>query len=216
MDLPYKIARCVMNRFPLRFLSLVAVLLIGGWMLRPPQRYQLVADESKLWIEGTSTIHDWSCTAQQLNGTFSISLPDSAASSSEPIASIADATVTVPVKQIDCDSGTMNGKMRDALQADAYSIVIYNLNEATVQPLPDSSTAWFQAQTTGQLNITGTTRTIEMTVKGKRLDDGHLRFVGSTPLLMKDFGVDPPTAMFGALKTDNRVVVHFDVVAVPR
>ena len=55
-----------------------------------------------------------------------------------------------------------------------------------------------------------------MIVEGRRLPDGQFRLTGSLPLLMTDFGIDPPKAMPGTLKTGDRVVVHFDVVVAPR
>ena len=47
------------------------------------------------------------------------------------------------------------------------------------------------------------------------LADGHVRFTGQHPMLMSDFGMDPPSAMFGQLRTADEVVVHFDLVVAP-
>ena len=68
---------------------------------------------------------------------------------------------------------------------------------------------WFQVRTTGDLTINGTTHTIQMNVRGKATDSGF-RFTGQHALKMTDFGISPPTAMLGALKTGDQVTVHFD------
>ena len=36
--------------------------------------------------------------------------------------------------------------------------------------------------------------------------------IGDVPLLMTDYGIKPPTAMLGMLKTDPKITVTFEVV----
>jgi hypothetical protein len=46
--------------------------------------------------------------------------------------------------------------------------------------------------------------------------DGALVVKGQLPILMTDYGIKPPTAMLGMLKTDPKVTVSFEtVLAVP-
>lgn len=205
-------------------LLLLAILLVGAATIRPIP-FKIQPEESTMRVSGTSTLHDWSCDMQSFSGTLEMTPasdspesadPSSDNGSSEPLASVSDVRITVPVEQIECNKGTMNSKLRDALKSDAYPIVLYDLESASIQPLPDSSAAWFQVNATGELNIAGTRRTIDMTVKGQRLDDGRYRFVGEQPILLSDFEVERPSAMLGAIKTGDRVVVHFDVVAAAR
>jgi polyisoprenoid-binding protein YceI len=63
--------------------------------------------------------------------------------------------------------------------------------------------------------ISGTRKQITLPVKAQRLDDGGLRFVGSTTFNMSEYGVDPPTVMLGAIKTGDEITINFDVVATP-
>jgi hypothetical protein len=39
-----------------------------------------------------------------------------------------------------------------------------------------------------------------------------LTVTGELPLLMTDYGITPPKAMLGMLKTDPKIVVAFEVV----
>jgi len=41
--------------------------------------------------------------------------------------------------------------------------------------------------------------------------DGTLRAQGALPILMTDFGITPPTALFGVVRTEDRLVVKFDL-----
>jgi hypothetical protein len=45
-----------------------------------------------------------------------------------------------------------------------------------------------------------------------RLADATVTVTGELQLLMTDFGITPPKAMLGMLKTDPKVTVTFDTV----
>ena len=199
-----------MTRPPITILLLVAAgaLMLGAFST-PIASYTLQPEASSMRVEGTSTLHDWECPMKSMEGSFQI---DPTPTDALPIADLSRVTVNVPVEQIDCDNNTMNSKLRDALQAEAYPTVIYMLESVDLQPLPDSSDAWFEAQTTGQLIIAGSRNEIEMPVKGQRMDDGRIRFVGQHAFTLSSFDIDRPSAMLGAIKTGDEVTVHFDVV----
>jgi hypothetical protein len=63
--------------------------------------------------------------------------------------------------------------------------------------------------------IAGTEKTVNMEVTASRLADGSIRAEGALPLLMTDFGVKPPTAMLGTLRTSNKVTVKFSLLVGP-
>lgn len=183
-------------------LTLLAfVALAATWPAQPPT-YTLAPD-SRLWIEGTSTLHDWTCEAERLAGQIRFDDATQRALAT---------TVTVPVDQLECKNGTMNRKMRDALQADAHPSVRFVLLEATSTADEDGT---FTLAATGELTVAGTTQPIAMTVEGTVQDDDTVRFTGSYPMQMSDFGVDPPSAMLGTLKTGDAITVYFDVTATP-
>lgn len=50
-----------------------------------------------------------------------------------------------------------------------------------------------------------------MNVKGKRLNDDSWQFEGTQKLLMTDYGIDPPTALMGTMRTGNEITVAFTV-----
>lgn len=185
-------------------LLFAGLLVLAGWTQMKTARYTLES-ESKLWVEGTSTIHDWKCEAEAITGTIS-------ADEANPLQTLTGTSVTVPVDQLECGNSTMNKKMSEALKADAQPTVRYELQNAEIagSPAADGS---YRLQTTGRLTIAGQTHPIQMEVEAQPLPNGKLRFTGSQPIVMSEFDIDPPTAMFGTIKTGDRVVVHFDVVA---
>ena len=160
--------------------------------------------ESRLWVEGTSTVHDWTCEAEAFTGNLQAVATDA------DLSSLAGTTVEVAVPGIDCDSGTMNGKVQDALEADDHPRIAFTLTRADVGE--QGADGWFVIDATGKLTIAGTTRPVQMDVRGKALGGGRFQLAGQAPVRMTDFGVDPPTAMLGTLKTGDDVTVHFDTI----
>jgi polyisoprenoid-binding protein YceI len=69
-------------------------------------------------------------------------------------------------------------------------------------------------QANGTLTVAGVEREIQIAATAHREPDG-VRFRGTAPLRMTQFGIKPPTTMMGALRTSDDVVIHFDLVIAP-
>jgi polyisoprenoid-binding protein YceI len=64
----------------------------------------------------------------------------------------------------------------------------------------------------GTLRIAGRERVVRVPVVLQEQGDGAIRAQGALPILMTDYGITPPTALFGVLRTENRIVVKFDLL----
>jgi len=185
-----------MNLRVLSLALLVAAAGLAGWTAM--ERFTF-AGGSRVWVEGTSTVHDWTCSATQISGSLD------ATPAQAGLSGLSGLTVTVPVNALDCDNGTMNGKMREAL---GTSAIRFTASSARVGA---ASGGRFPVEVDGQLTIHGTTRAQRIQAQGQDLGNGRYRFTGSVPVTMSQFGVTPPTAMLGTLRTGDRVTVRFDV-----
>lgn len=175
-----------------------AVLLFNLAPAAAAQSYTL-QPESKVWVDGTSTRSDWTVTAAEVDAELALE-----SGSSVPTL----ARIVVPSSKIESNESTiMDRLMHDALKVEEHPTITYELVEAT--PSDNDPTL---LKTTGRLTLGGVTRELAMDVKGEVAEDGTARFTGSTPLKMTDYGLTPPTAMFGALRTGDDVTVSFDVV----
>ncbi len=164
--------------------------------------------ESKISIDGTSTRSDWTVHAEDVTGTFDVS---GDASGME----VSAARLTITSANIKSGKSTiMDRLMHDALMVDEHPEISYELTAAEPAGTA-SSNGSFSLNTTGRLTLTGTTRDVQIDITGTRLADGKIRFTGSHAMKMSDYGMAPPTAMFGQLRTGDDIVVHFDVVAAP-
>jgi polyisoprenoid-binding protein YceI len=63
----------------------------------------------------------------------------------------------------------------------------------------------------GVLKVAGVEREVTLALKTERQDAG-LVVKGELAMLMTDFGITPPTAMLGMLKTDPKVTITFETV----
>jgi polyisoprenoid-binding protein YceI len=178
-------------------------LVVAGWQIQlTPERF-VVETESKLWVEGTSTLHDYRCDVGSFDGAFVSS------DTGSPIATLTEASIRVPVAAMDCGSGQMNRRMTSALKANRHAEISYALER--VEVVESAGTKTLKA--VGRLTMAGATQQITMNLEGVQQADGRLRFQGQTALSMAAFGIDPPTAMLGAVRTGDQVTVHFDVAA---
>ena len=167
-----------------------------------------VSPDSKLWVEGGSNLHDWSCKASSIDA--SIDVDEAFVKSTEASPSLLQKVeVKVPVRNLKCGKGKMDDNLYKALKADAAPQISYVLGKFEVEP--GASKDAFIVKTVGELTVAGASKTVNMEVKTTRAADGSVRAEGAVPLLMTDFGVKPPKALLGTLKTDNEITVKFDL-----
>jgi polyisoprenoid-binding protein YceI len=168
-----------------------------------------VAPSSKLWIEGTSNLHGWSCKAEKMDATIDLDAVAAAQLTSAPPKALKRVQVKVPVKSLKCGHGGMDDNLYKALGADASPDISYIM--ATFQAVPGDVTDSFTLKTVGTLTIAGKANPLAMDVVATRLPDGSVKATGTVPIKMTDFGIKPPTAIFGRLKTGDEVKVNFEL-----
>lgn len=149
------------------------------------------ATGSLIRIEGTSTLHAWTMEGAAINGQI------------DPATT--NAVVTIPVTSIKSEHAKMDKLMAEALKAKQHPEIRYELVEAT--PVTNPNT--FVMKTRGKLTIAGVTREIAMDVQGTRNADGRYILTGQAPVKMTSFGIKPPVAMLGTIKTGDDVKVTF-------
>jgi polyisoprenoid-binding protein YceI len=172
-----------------------------------------VAPTSKLWIEGTSNVHDWKCETTTIDAAIDIDAL-AAQLAAAPPKMLKKVVVKVPVKSLKCGHGKMDDNMYKALKADQNSEISYIM--ASFETLPNESKDDFTLRVVGKLTLAGAENTITMDIAATRLADGTIKVIGTVPVKMTAFGVTPPTAMFGAIKTGDEVKVKFELTVGPK
>jgi hypothetical protein len=112
--------------------------------------------------------------------------------------------VAVPAATLASDKDGLDKNMHKALKVAEYPDITFRLSA-----LEPATGAAMQAK--GTLTIAGVARdvTLELTIART---ESTLTVTGSVPLVMTDFGIAPPKAMLGMLKTDPNVTVTFETV----
>jgi len=153
-------------------------------------------------IQGTSTLHDWKMAGSAIDGAIETNPEAWRAAGDKP----ARAVVSIPVASLKSEHKKMDALMQEALKAKTNPEIRYEIGEATVTKL---SAEGFVARTKGKLTIAGTTREVTIDVTARRLDDNRYVLTGEAPIRMPDYGIKPPTAMLGTVKTAPDVKVTF-------
>ena len=194
--------------------ALVLTMYVAGTTImgaQPP----LAIDSARITISGTSNIHAYTASTSTVRVTRSqvagaVEGPDFWANVLKPgfveifEVAIPSATLTSPVEGVDKN-------MHNALQVTAHPDIVFRL--LRLEPRPGETGA---VRGVGVLQIAGVERevTLDITTERKK---STLNVQGRVRLLMTDFGIKPPTAMLGMLKTDPKVTVTFEtVLTVPR
>ena len=190
-----------------RFLSLAllaAVPATVAWVALPTMKMQ---PDSKLWIDGTSTVRSFSCKATAIDAVVETEAPGAAAAVVAGSKAVKTVTVTIPAKKLDCGNGTMNGHMYKALTAEQNPTIEFKVASYDLAKTAEGVKGTLQ----GTLRLGAVERPIAVAAQGRKDGDG-LRVTGIHELDMKEFGLKPPTLMMGTMKVNEKVKVGFDLL----
>ena len=190
-------------------IATIALLTLIASVVRAQDTRVVANADSKLWIDGTSNLHGWSCKATALDASIDLDAAVAAQIATAPPKALKRVQVKVPVKSLKCGHDAMDNNLYKALKADETADISYIL--ATFEAAPGEAKDSFTLHTTGTLAVAGTEKKIEMDVVATRLPDVSVTAKGLVPIKMTDFGIKPPTAIFGRLKTGDEVKVNFEL-----
>jgi polyisoprenoid-binding protein YceI len=167
--------------------------------------------ESKLTLAGNSNVHEWACTTSSLNATIELDSNYSTKPFSSVAKPITSVVVNIPVKSLKCGHGKMDDNMYKALKTDQFPEIKYVLSSYEVDKAKATDDG-FAALTKGELTVAGTTRTVDIPITALRQTGGSMRGEGAVSLKMTDFGIKPPVAMLGTMRTKNEIEIRFEVL----
>jgi len=169
----------------------------------PDQGHQIefhLLDDSRLWIEGTTTVNAFSCDATTM------SLSDAQASTTE-----VRAKLDVPVDDLECGRSKMNHDLQEAMKSDQYPGILFSLESTEVLGEPSWKDGGFPVAATGLLTVAGVQKRIETDATAWSMDDGTYRVTGSLPIRMTDYNVTPPRVLRGLIRVRDEITVRFDL-----
>jgi len=161
-----------------------------GWS---QEQYSL-SEESTLTVDGTSTLHDWTVTANTCTGSLILD-----ADMFKEISFEADVASIVSTR-----GATMDKKTHNALKKEEHPKVMFSagnvvFSEGGNQPI------------SGKLNVAGVAKDVVVMADIKN-SDANIQLSGSYKITLQDYNMDPPTSMFGSIVVGDDVTVNFDLV----
>lgn len=145
-----------------------------------------------LSIKGSSSLHDWESAIQDFEIDAKLDL----------INKKGDIRVTVVGESIKSGKVVMDQKTYESLRTDEYPEISFISD--SLEFISNGIIAH------GNLTIAGNTRPASI-VGNYTSDNEGVIVSGIYRLRMSDFGIDPPTAMFGSLETEDEVSIFFNV-----
>ena len=192
-----------MSKLKTQFGTLLTLLIVVcNFSTLVAQDSKVVLAESKLKVLGTSNLHDWEIDAKAMSGkaTMAIEAGD--------LKSIKNLDFAVEVEQLKSGKSGMDNNTFKALNSKTYKTINYKL--VSVTKITEISAGNFTVETQGDLTISGVTKRINQTFTVKIVGKKAI-FSGKTKIDMTVFGVKPPTALMGTIKTGKDVTVDFKV-----
>ena len=179
---------------------ILLVSVLSTLTIKANEKYKLNQEQSKLIINGTSTVHDWEMEANEFTCNLSATL-------SNQNLSIDDVKFICNADKILSDNSIMDSKTHNALKTDDFPMITFTMNSVELISYKEDG---FSGEILGTLSIAGISKHIKIKFTGKLNNQSDLMVEGNVFLKMSDFNVEPPTAMFGALKTGNEIEIVYN------
>ncbi len=168
------------------------ILVVLPFLISTQGEFKITQEKGDIQVLGTSSVHDWESEVEVFTVTGSI-----------VDQSITNLKVVIPVTSIESGKDIMNDKTFEALKFKKHPQLTF---EASQLDMSDQS-----VMGQGKLTIAGVTKSIP--IKGQITSQSATQadVKGSVTLNMSEYGITPPTAMFGSLKTGDEVTIQFNI-----
>ena len=184
----------------------VATPVLTAWNGNNPDL--VLQPKSRIWVNGTSNVRNFECTAATINVTVETNRPNAVHAVAVGDKAVGKVDLSVPVATMDCNNGTMNEHMKDALKAGDHPVIDFALESYALLNAGDSVAITLH----GTLTVGGTTKPVTIAAEAKDVGGGVLHVAGEYALHMKEFDLKPPSLMLGTMKVAEAVTVHFDLL----
>ncbi|MEP7001033.1 MAG: YceI family protein [bacterium] len=175
--------------------------------IRVPGELLVPQPESRIWVEGTSTIKSFKCSVTDfaliVNGDAG-AVP-AVLDGKKAVKSVA---LSLPAAKIDCANGTMNDHMRNALKVETAPTIQFTLSGYDVA----KAATGVEGVVRGTLSLGGAEHPVDVTAVATDAGNGALRVAGGYELALSAFDLKAPSLMFGRIKVGDKVQVKFDLI----
>ena len=173
------------------------------------QNAPLAIGTARLTLAGTSNIHDYTASTTAIRVTRAqlgaLAAGGNLLDEALKPGVVEAFEVTIPVKSLASQKDGLDKNMHNALKAAEHPDITFKLLRFENRPAPATG-----LRAIGVLRVAGVDRQVAIDIAAER-KDAALIVKGTLALLMTDWGIAPPKAMMGMLKTDPKVTITFEV-----
>ena len=188
-----------------KVLALFVFFMCAGTYISAQITYSVNAETAapEITITGASTLHGWKAVAGEIS-EYPSSLSIDVSTPSE----IENFGFSVTVESLDGGRGSaMNDKIFKAFNSKENPQIVFKQTETLSLPEMEDGSK-ISLSLTGALEMAGKSGDISIPVEVEMID-GNLKFSGAYPLKMTDYGITPPSAMFGQIVTEDDIEVQY-------
>ena len=194
------------------FLAVPLVATIAGFTLRVDAQSSvpLGVASSTVTVTGTTNVHGYtaSTTAVRVKSTKTGAFAGGLWSLVQTPALVEAFAVTIPAASLHSTKDGIDKNMHKALKVSEFKEITFRVTSLESRGVAGALRA------IGSLTIAGVSKdvTLDLTVK---LAGANLSVSGELPLLMTDYGITPPKAMMGMMRTDPKIAIRIELVLTP-
>lgn len=196
-----------------------------------PARFE-AARPSTVLLKGSSNLAEWRCSGTSV--IAEVEIDATVDKINEVIDRVEDGNVSawiltpeearfprphfwlsIPIESLRCGNRVMEGDLRRALDAEHYPAIEFRFTRIDGALHRDMDRDLYETTVLGELSVAGVRRPVKLRVVAQRVSRSRFRLRAELPLRMTDFGVTPPTALFGLIKANNDLKVRFDLILQP-
>jgi polyisoprenoid-binding protein YceI len=170
---------------------------------RPAKDAYILSRNYEVTIDGTSSLRDWTEKVGDVTGDMTAMLNEDGS------VGLSSIRICMRVLSIKSDMGrVMDNKTYEALKATAHPEILFTISvPMRLVQVRDGKTA---IPVKGELTLAGVCKPVTMLVKTFEIRQGNLSFEGSQRINMSDYGVKPPSALFGTMRAGPEITIHFN------
>lgn len=178
---------------------LILFFLVLSYGVQAQQDYKLDGKPS-LKVTGTSTLHDWDMVSEEAKLTAKLNVANG------EVQQISAAQIAMPAESIKSGKRPMDSNAYKALKTDKHKEVKFQLINANKE-----GGKW---KINGTLELAGMKKPVTFDADVKTVGT-KVSLQAETAFKLTSFGIEPPTAMLGSVKTGDDVRLTIQMTLTP-
>jgi len=160
------------------------------------------AKDCYIKVLGSSNVHDWTMISatSDSQGDFKFE--------GDQLRNITSLTLLVDAKSLKSEHSSMDERTYKTIKAEQFPKIVFKLSSVAITPIFKNK---FEIKAKGDLTIAGVTQAITMDVTAIVNADNTITCSGIQKLQLKDYKIDPPSFMLGAMRVSNDLIIQFNI-----